>query len=46
MGEKVTSVFEHAIKVLSRKDDILDNRQVYESTPAHEFSLHINLSVM
>ncbi|KAJ8642467.1 hypothetical protein MRB53_019161 [Persea americana] len=26
MGEKVTSVFEHAIKVLSRKDDILDNR--------------------
>lgn len=26
MGEKVTSVFERAIKVLSRKDDILDTR--------------------
>ncbi|PIA44021.1 hypothetical protein AQUCO_01800229v1 [Aquilegia coerulea] len=26
MGEKVTSVFEHAIKVLSRKDDISDTR--------------------
>ncbi|PIA44024.1 hypothetical protein AQUCO_01800229v1 [Aquilegia coerulea] len=27
MGEKVTSVFEHAIKVLSRKDDISDTRR-------------------
>ncbi|KAL5699775.1 hypothetical protein ACHQM5_030632 [Ranunculus cassubicifolius] len=26
MGEKATSVFEHAIKVLSRKDNVSDNR--------------------
>lgn len=28
MGEKVTSVFEHAIKVLACKDDVSTNRLV------------------
>lgn len=28
MGEKVTSVFEHAIKVSARKDDVSTNRLV------------------
>lgn len=26
MGEKASSVFEHAINVLARKDDLADNR--------------------
>lgn len=28
MGQKVSAVFEHAINVLARKEDLSDNRQV------------------
>jgi hypothetical protein len=39
MGEDVLSVFEHAIKVLSRKDDLVDSRYVVLEYPLFPFCL-------
>jgi hypothetical protein len=37
MGEDVLSVFEHAIKVLSCKDDLVDSRYVVSEYPLFPF---------
>ncbi|AQK79418.1 hypothetical protein ZEAMMB73_Zm00001d035667 [Zea mays] len=37
MGEDVLSVFEHAIKALSYKDDLMDSRYVVSEYPLFPF---------
>ena len=43
MGEDVLSVFEHAIKVLSRREDLVDSRYDFLEYTSFPFSPSTNL---